>query len=213
MRKDGGIDIYYTIDFQTYGYGIPIVDIGFPNNFYDLLNIEATIDGTPITDIRRSQYLMCGIELHLGNNAIKPYTSGSLWVKASNPIMIFRDDLEPFQLASIEFTPTWFDPYICRNVDYLEVNFFLPEGFMEPDQVKWHYIKPYSIGSSFSGGIWRLHYQWRWTNTRPQQNTIGVSFPQTAVNTFYDSWLFSIFSPLQKFFFTWIIIFGTIFSL
>jgi len=193
IRKDGGIDIEYWIEFHAYYYSIPIVDIGFPNLYYDLSSVEADLDGVPISDIRRSEYLMIGVEIHLGSNTIAAYHNGLLHVKARNPIMVFRDDFQPFTMASVEFSPTWFDPYICRGVDYLEVNMIFPEGFTDGNAVRWHYYEPYYTLTSTE-----LMYTWNWSNINPEQYIVGVSLPISAVGTVYDSWLFGLFSPIQK---------------
>ncbi len=195
IRKDGGIDIEYWIQFYAYGYSIPIVDIGFPNLYYDISSVKAWIDGTQISDIRRSEYLMCGVEIHLGSYKVNPYSSKVLHVVATNPKMVFKDDLNPFTMASVDFSPTWFDSYICRSVDYLQVNITFPEGFTDGNAVRWHYIQPKSYFLTAS----ELMYSWSWTNVAdPANMLVGVSYPLTAAGVVYDSWLLGLFSPIQK---------------
>jgi len=196
IQKDGRIDIEYYINFYAYGYPIPIVDIGFPNGYYDFNSVQSTIDGNPIStiDIRKSEYLLVGVEIHLGSNQIGSYSSGLLHLKGSNPIMVFKDDLAPFSLASVEFSPTWFSSSFCRCVDHLTVNFYFPENFTDINAVKTHY-EPYT---SYSLNATQLIWTWQLDSVPSQQYTFGVSFPSSAVNTVYDSWLYGLFSPTQK---------------
>ncbi len=196
IKEDGRIDIEYYINFYAYGYSIPIVDIGFPNGYYDFNSVQATIDGNPISasEIRNSEYLLVGVEIHLGSDEIGSYSSGLLHVKGSNPIMVFKDDLAPLSLASVEFSPTWFSSSFCRCVDHLTVNFYFPENFTDLNSVKTHYTSY----TSYSLNATQLIWTWQLDNVPSQQYTFGVSFPNSAVNTVYDSWLYGLFSPTQK---------------
>lgn len=196
IKKDGSVDIDYEIKFYTYRYPIPIVDIGFPNKYYDFESIEATIDGwaIPEGDIHKSEYLKVGVELHLEAHTIHSYSSGVVRVRANNPIMIFKDDFKPFKIASVEFSPTWFGSSFCRGTDRLTVNFYFPEGFTEMDSITYHY----SQYTSYSLNATHLVYTWELTNIPAKQYTFGVSFPQSAVDKVYDSWIYGLYSPIQK---------------
>ncbi|NHI94516.1 MAG: hypothetical protein EAX96_18640 [Candidatus Lokiarchaeota archaeon] len=207
IRTDGAIDIEYWITFRAY-LPIPIVDIGFPNHYYDLSSVQADLDGIPITDIRRSEYLMVGVEIHLGTNKIQSGATKTLHVKATNPIMVFRDDITPFTMASVDFSPTWFDSYICNSVDYLEVNIHFPKGFTDGYSVRYHYTEP-----TFYYNATNLIFNWNWTNAKSEQYNVGVSYPIQAAGVVLDSWLYWLFSPIQKVVFIVIIVIITIIAL
>ncbi|MHA1116523.1 MAG: hypothetical protein ACTSPJ_10160, partial [Candidatus Heimdallarchaeaceae archaeon] len=83
IKKDGSIDISYTINFTNFIFGntIDIIDIGFPNKHYNLKSVQAWIDGYEITDIRESEYISIGVEIHLGSHSILPGESAVLVVK------------------------------------------------------------------------------------------------------------------------------------
>ncbi|HUY01514.1 MAG TPA: hypothetical protein VMV49_18265 [Candidatus Deferrimicrobium sp.] len=196
IKKDGGIDIEYYITFYAYGHSIPIVDIGFPNQYYDLDGIQAEIDGHIISqsNIMQSEYLLVGVEIHLGAYTISSYSSGLLHVRGTCSIMVFKDDLKPFSLASVEFSPTWFSSSFCRRIDHLEVNFYFPENFIDKDSVKYHNT-PYT---SYSLNATHLVLTWEQNNIPSQQYTYGVSFPKSTVDKVYTSWVYGLFSPIQK---------------
>ena len=197
IKEDGGVDIEYFIEFYAYGWSIPIVDIGFPNKYYDLSSVEAELDGNTINPsccILPSEYLRVGVEIHLGGYTIGSYSSGLLHVTGTDPIMVFKDDLRPFSMASVVFSPTWFSSSFCRGVDHLEVNFYFPEGFTDKDSVIYH-NSPYT---SYSLNGTHLILTWELNNIPSKQYTFGVSFPKSTVDTVYTSWLCGLFSPIQK---------------
>lgn len=195
VQKGGGIEFEYWIEFHNYDWeSIRIVDIGFPNPYYDFSSVEADVDGTPVYDIRPSIYILIGVEIHLGSQSIGWNQEKTVHVKGSAPIMVFRDDLEPFTMASMEFLPTWFDSQFCRGTDFLNMTIYFPQGFTDGTQVRYHIWEPTSAAFNAT----HLWYTWTTSTVGAIPNTYGVSFPNTAVNHVYDSWTFGLFSPIQK---------------
>ncbi|MHA1995410.1 MAG: hypothetical protein ACW97Z_12780, partial [Candidatus Hodarchaeales archaeon] len=111
INIDGSADIEYWINFtvEPGGQDIDIVDIGFPNKHYKLGSVTADVDGSSISDIRESEVINIGVEIHLGQYAI--HDTGILHVKGNQPYMIF-EDTEEDNMASVEFGNTWWSsPY------------------------------------------------------------------------------------------------------
>ena len=116
IQPNGGVILDYNITFEnTYYQPIDIVDVGLPNIYYNLLSIQAFIDGTPIpnTCIRPSTLIWVGPEIDLraaGTSfMILDGQTRTLRVIAECPIMVFKDDITPFTMASMSIMPTYFD--------------------------------------------------------------------------------------------------------
>ena len=69
VQPDGSATIVYDITFENYGSPIDVIDVGTPNEDYDISRMEASIDGAPLSDIRRSEYIDVGVEVHLDSHA------------------------------------------------------------------------------------------------------------------------------------------------
>ncbi len=186
VEKDGSITIEYWINFTNhYGaHDIDYVDIGFPNQHYDIGSVEADIDGVKLPDsyIDESPYVQYGVEIWLGwDNYIKPGDTKQLHVIGNNPKMVFGDS-EDDTIASVEFSPTWFDSDFCAQYDYLEVNIHFPEGMSEAhgDVVTYHYDE-FDAHSEDEDG--KLVYTWKDTNLPMEQHMYGVSFPKEYVDS------------------------------
>jgi len=80
INQDGSVDVEYWLTFtcQPGAHAIDIVDIGMPNGHYVLDSAVADIGGVQLTDIRPSEYVKPGVEVHLGGRSIKPGGQGTL---------------------------------------------------------------------------------------------------------------------------------------
>ncbi len=85
LQPDGSASISYDITFSNYGSPIDIVDVGTPTGDYNVNAMEASIDGVALGDIRTSEYIDTGVEIHLGSNAIPSDGTGTLHVEFSIP--------------------------------------------------------------------------------------------------------------------------------
>ncbi len=183
IEKDGSITIEYWITFTNKGEPIYVVDIGFPNEHYNIDSVKADIDGHELTDIKPSTVIDIGVEIWLYPYEIASGNTKTLHVIGNNPEMIY-EDYENNSLASVEFSPTWFDSDYASTFQYLEVNIYFPDGLSNGNIVKYH-------GEEFSGYSYDkdgdLIYTWIKTNVPMQQYTFGVSFPKSYVNTFQPS--------------------------
>lgn len=186
IETDGSITIEYLITFYCHfgAHEIDWVDIGFPNEHYDISSVEATINGKEISSskIGESPYVTHGVEIGLGSDAIQPGERGTLYVKGNNPKMIY-EDYEDTSLASMEFSPTWFDDDFCDEYEELVVNIHFPQDLSEEygDVVKYHYDKYDEYSEDANGN---LVYTWEDTNLPMKQHMYGVSFPKEYVDSF-----------------------------
>ncbi|MFX1319648.1 MAG: hypothetical protein ACFE9O_10985, partial [Promethearchaeota archaeon] len=67
-ETDGSVTINYSITFTNYGTDFDYIDIGFPNDYYNLGSVTAywSLEGAPfveLTDIDRSAYIAIGVEI------------------------------------------------------------------------------------------------------------------------------------------------------
>lgn len=188
INKDGSADIEYELTF-TCDPGadvIDIVDVGMPNESYNLSGAVATIDGHPVSKIAVSEYVKPGIEVHLGKYAIQPGRTGTLRVRINVARMVYPDSKDD-TYASVEFYPTAFGKEFVHGTTYLEVNFHFPVG-VTSEETRWHY-------QEFTS--WDLQGDrivFTWTNEAAdgsKQYKYGVSFPRKYVDTVYTSPAFS----------------------
>lgn len=184
VKKDGSINIEYWINFTNHQWAstIDVVDIGFPNEHYDLDSVKAYMNGKERTDIRKSTYIDIGVEIWLGSESLYSGQSGQLHVIANNPKMIY-EDWEDTDMASMKFSPTWFNSEFCSTYEYLEVNIIFPDGCNDGNEVKYHDTKYDDY--SFRGD--QLVYTWTKSNAPMEQYTYGVSFPKKYMDS-YQPW-------------------------
>ncbi|HUT53611.1 MAG TPA: hypothetical protein VM658_09485 [bacterium] len=184
IREDGGVDIEYVLTFTcaSGAHPIDVVDVGLPNNYYDLSSVRAWINKKQVSDIRKSSYIPVGVEVPLGPSEIKPGQHGTLQVTATNPHMVFPDSENP-EYASVEFYPVYYGSKFTYGQTLLQVAIHFPQGADEA-QVKWHYRKFDQEGADEKG---RLTYIWRNPNASPSsQYKFGVSFPKSLVSTVFE---------------------------
>jgi hypothetical protein len=177
IQPDASARIVYDITFDNYGSPIDIVDIGLPHDDYNTGNMSASIGGVGLTDIRTSEYIDVGVEVHLGSQAIPTGGTGTLHFEATMPDMVYQDTTDR-DLASMRITPTWFDNDLVRRQGTIQVIIYLPEG-VEPEEALYQ-LEPFTNKAVSEDQT--LVY-WEWENvaaTKPHM--IGVSFPQRVMD-------------------------------
>ena len=127
INQDGSVDIIYDITFQNAKNGkiIDIVDIGLPNNHYDLSTARASIEDNNLSAIKKSTYIPTGVEIPLGMHSIKSGGAKTLHFKIKNDKMIFQDDSDE-RFAALEFYPNYFGSKFTEGSSKLQVTFILP---------------------------------------------------------------------------------------
>ena len=184
INKDGSVDVEYWITFtcQPGYHDIDIVDIGMPNEDYALSSVQADIGGVKVTEVRPSEYVKPGVEIHLGSKEIQGGQTDTLHVRFNAPHMVYYDD-EDESYTSVEFVPTWFGEDSVRGTTYLEVSIHFPAG-VTGDQTKWHY-QEFTSTSLVND---RLVFTWvneKASGAKPYQ--FGVSFPNQYVDVVYKA--------------------------
>lgn len=138
-ESDGSARILYMIVFTNDASGPPIefIDIGTPNDNYDLGSISATINNRAISHIAHSEYISTGIELGLGSNAIQPGQQGTVVVDLGPISGLLYKDSQSDDYASARFEPNYFEKSSTHGSTDLTVIFHLPPG-VQPDEPRWH---------------------------------------------------------------------------
>jgi hypothetical protein len=188
IMEDGSINIVYDVTYtcDPGAHVIDIVDIGMPNDYYDLSSAKATIDGKPVTGIYKSEWLDTGVEIHLGSNQINPGQTGTVHLEINDPHMVYQDDQDP-DYASVRFYPHYYED-TGHGPTYLKVSFYFPPG-VQPDETRYHdqqFTDAYTEGD-------RQVMDWVIPNARAdQQYQFGVSFPKKYVNQVYTKPAFDV---------------------
>ncbi|HEY9089837.1 MAG TPA: hypothetical protein VIO36_16815, partial [Anaerolineaceae bacterium] len=187
VNQDGTASVEYTYDFTNTagGHVIDYVDIGLPNEEYDLGSITAEVDGQPISDIERSSYVDHGVALGLGANSIQPGRSGRVHVW----VPVIRNMLNPAtgddaNYVSFRFSPNYFGSQYVQGSTDMAVTLILPPGLTE-DQPR--YFPPQNWPgndapeSSFTQDE-RIIYHWQSSDADSSSEYIfGASFPAAVV--------------------------------
>jgi hypothetical protein len=175
VQPDASVKIVYDITFNNYGSPIDIVDIGVPHSNYSISNMSASINGVNLRDIRKSEYVNPGVEVHLGSQAIARGSSGTLHFEFSMPDLVFQDTTNK-DLASLQITPTWFDSDLVRGTSYIQIAIHMLEG-IQPDEVLYQDV-PFTDKALYQG---RTVAVWQLEGTATKAYRVGVSFPQRGM--------------------------------
>ncbi len=187
VQPDASVKIIYDITFDNFGSTIDIVDIGTPHSGYDIDNMLASINGVSLSDIRTSEFIDVGVEVHLAGQAIPSGQSGTLHFEFTMPNMVYQDTTNK-ENASLQITPTWFDPGSVRDTSNIQVAIHMLEG-IEPDSVVYQKV-PFTEKVLYQEHVVAL---WQWENTSATQSyLVGVSFPQKGMYRVVKMTLFDL---------------------
>jgi hypothetical protein len=172
IQPDSQTELYYTITFDNRGSVIDIVDIGLPHDNYDISNMQASLDGVRVTDIRVSEFVSPGVEIHLGAQSIPYGEKGVLEFSAIMPDLVYQDTTNA-DLASFQISPTWFGSEYVQGQTELAIVVYLPRG-TDLEQVLYQDV-PFTNKVEVEGQPAVL-----WQTTRPFTSPyrVGVSFPK-----------------------------------
>ncbi|MHB8808319.1 MAG: hypothetical protein ACYC59_12185, partial [Anaerolineaceae bacterium] len=190
INDDGTATIEYLFIFQNDSGASPIdfIDIGMPNDNYDLSSITATIDGKSITNIEDSPYVEYGFALGLGSDAIPAGQQGTVYVRigtVNDMLFIATTEDKTEEYTSFNFSPAWFDSASSHGSTEMTVTVHLPAAVVDPEPT---YIQPKNwpgdktplTGLDDQG---RIVYQWTTTEANPstQYQPFGATFPSRYV--------------------------------
>jgi len=174
-NRDASVTLDYTIEFQCSpgAHPLDIVDIGLPHKGYNIGNMSASINGVQLSDIRRSEYIDVGVEVHLDGSTILPGHSGEFHFSCTMPNLVFQDTTNKDN-ASLQITPTWFDGDFLEGSTELGVVVYLPPSVTLDEAL--YQKKPFSDKLQLQN---RNAVLWRWEQTRVDgPHLVGVSFPK-----------------------------------
>lgn len=186
-NEDGTLSIDYIFVFTNDNFASPIdyIDIGLPNNNYNIGNVTAEVNGHPITDISTSPYVKPGIAIGLGAFAIQPGSTAPVRVSITGIERVLYTDSEDKNYASSVFSPTWFGSEFIHGTTDLTVTYHLPPG-IQPEEPKWHGAPPGFSPNPVTGfdDQGRIIYRWNNPSASPStQYKFGASFPKSYVPT------------------------------
>jgi hypothetical protein len=185
-NEDGTLSLDYTLVFnnQPGAHAIDFVDMGMPNNSFDMGSVSADVNGSTV-DVDRGEYQGSGsgFAVVLGNRAIGPGSRGTVHVRVGRIDNVLYTDSEDETYASAVFSPTWFgSQYVTGSTD-VTVIFHLPPG-VGPEEPKWHGA-PSGFPSEPVTGLdnaGRVTYTWNNPNGNAHTRyEFGASFPKTYV--------------------------------
>jgi len=106
VNPDASVRLEYRIVFTCNegAHEIDVVDVGLPHEAYDLSNMHASLNGNPLTGIKTSGYIDCGVEVPL-SPAISPGETGVFQFECTMPDLVYQDTTDK-EYASLQITPT-----------------------------------------------------------------------------------------------------------
>jgi hypothetical protein len=175
VHPDASVTLDYTVTFQCGHLGKPIdiVDMGLPDRNYDIGNMTASIGDLPLTAIRKSTAIDCGVEVPLGAGTIGPGQSGVFRFKATMPNRVYQDTTRE-DYASLWITPTWWGPQYIEGTGTIAVVVYLPSA-IKPEEVL-HQGLPFSqkaIKDNYTLAFWLLQGE-----RADHQRDFRLSFPK-----------------------------------
>lgn len=188
VNEDGTLSLDYAITFTNESPDpLDIVDIGMPNNDYDLGSITAEVDGNKLSKIRHSQMISTGIEVHLEKYSIPSGQTATLHVNVGRVAnALGKSELsEAEEYASLVFTPNYFGGENVNGTTNLTFNIILPAG-MDSQEPRYHTPSDNWPGEDAPIAGFdeqgRVVYTWEATEARVDTiYTFGASFPMRLV--------------------------------
>lgn len=186
-QEDGSASLAYEFIFTDNPSASPIdyVDVGLPNNNFDVSTIEADVDGQPISDISRGGYQGSGtgVALGLGANAIRPGRTGRVHMYVGRIENVVYKDSEDANYVSAVFGTPWFGSEFLTGSTDMMVIFHLPPG-IQPEEPRWH-AAPDGWPAEPQTGLdeeGRVMYTWANPDARGYiQYEFGASFPSKYI--------------------------------
>lgn len=177
-QPDASVRIVYDITFRNLpgAHPIDVVDIGLPHKGYSFADMRASIDGRPLSRIRRSEYIDIGVEVHLESDTIPPGGTGTLHFECAMPDLVYQDTTRG-DYASLRITPTWFGRQFVTGEGLTQLAIHLPES-IELDEVLYHNV-PFDNKAVYQG---RVVVLWSWLEPPTGPHLVGVSFPKRVMD-------------------------------
>ena len=199
ILEDGSIDIYYRFEFvnDLSADPIDVIDVGYPNVYYQLKSVRAWLNGTEIFDIRKSEVVEIGVEVWLDDvGYIYAGQTGIFEIEGHNPKMVYDDSTEG--LASVVFYQTWYDYYSTSGSTNRTVRFFFPEDLTDILEVDYRIAS----GSEFTRVASSPHgpfVEFSSMGTPYDSYDVGVAFPKEYSKTFNPFWTLLVWGSMVRY--------------
>lgn len=196
VASDGNASISYQYTFKNEGKGLDYIDIGLPNDNYDLSKVEATIDGQKVSQkkLSRADYSESGLRHGVTiDNTASPIPSGSsaevyLYVPSVGALLYDSSEeiTENVPYVGFQFQPNYFSSSFAQgNTDYT-LRLVLPVGMSETEP---YYITPTgwpgdTEPKSYFTPEKNVGYEWHSENADASTlYTFGALFPKSILSS------------------------------
>ncbi|MCC6301085.1 MAG: hypothetical protein IT314_17485 [Anaerolineales bacterium] len=185
-NDDGTLSLDYVWDFvnQPGAHPIDFVDVGMPNDNFDMSTATADVNGAPVS-VSKGEYQGngSGFAVVMGAQTIPAGGRGQVHVFVGKITDVLYPDTDDDNYTSGEFGTTWFgSQYVTGSTDVTMV-FHLPPG-VQPEEPRWH-SAPSGFPSEPQTGFdenGRVTYTWRnESGVASTQYKFGASFPAKYV--------------------------------
>ena len=188
INQDGTASIDYVLDFANNASASPLdaVDIGMPNDQYELSSVQAEVNGQSVSNITDSPYVKPGIAVNLGSLAIAPGATGRVHVYIGKVKGLLHPGTqqESEKYASFQFSPTWFGSEYVSGTTDMSVTLTVPQN-VKSNEPRYFPPKNWPGTSAPMTGLDsknRPYYQWHSTSANGStQYTFGAAFPARVV--------------------------------
>ncbi len=184
-NEDGtsSIDYLFTLVNDPSAPPIEFVDVGVPNDNYDLNSVYADVDGQEVTNIEASPYVSPGVAVGLGSYSIQPGDTAKVRVFIARVRDVLYPDDQDSNYVSAGFKTSYFDKSSVYGPTDLTVIYHFPPGVL-PEEPRWH-TAPSGFPSEPDTGFDdenRVVYAWRNQNANAYTAyQFGASFPSQYV--------------------------------
>jgi hypothetical protein len=183
MAHDGSADINYFIQMMVRPQSSMVegLTIHLPNWRFDLGQMSVTLDGHPVTGLKKSGSSESDLKVSFNSAEVMQPGSSHTFIIVVNVGAMALKHPSNSGLARVTFTPTWWNPLSVQSIQSLTVQIHLPEGYNETSKV--HATPGATMGEHGD----RIFFAWNFTDVSPdQKNTFHVDFPASWVSKVYD---------------------------
>jgi hypothetical protein len=185
INEDGtySIDYLYIFVNDPSGATIEWVDVGVPNDNYDINSVVGYANGNELSEIEESPYVVPGVAVGLGSESIPAGQTGEVRVFIGRVRDVLFPDSDDEAYASARFAPNFFEEGSISGGTETILTYHFPPG-VQPDEPRWH-SAPSGFSSEPEGGVdndGRMTYTWRNPSANAtRQYIFGASFPSQYV--------------------------------
>lgn len=182
VQPNGTARVVYDITFQnsTFGAPIDVVDIGLPNaaSARNFASMQASMNGVALDDIRRSEFVDPGVEVHLDGQTIQGGESGTLHFEFVARELIYQDVTRQ-GFVSLRITPTWYGSQFVEGNSDVKIAIHMLPGI--PPEELFYQNTPFTSLARFQDHTVAV---WEFNDTRATgPHLVGLSFPERGITS------------------------------